>query len=202
MLKLVTGATPDSSHILSLNDFKDFVVDMPDSENTEALLAVQSAVEDLEQHTGRSYGVRTYDLVLDKFPGDDYICLPMPPLISVASVKYIDSSDVEQTLVLDTDYSVYGVGQEGFNTMGVYGGYIQYVSGVGWPADANVDKPEIVTIRFLAGYSTPGTIPALARMAARIRANKYYSFKGATYDEEADKLYWETIQPLIVHSFA
>ena len=198
-LKLVTGETPDNDDVLTLAEFKAFLVDVPDSEDDEATQAINSAVEDLERHTGRAYGSRKYDLVLDSFPSGEF-CLEMPPLIAVDSVKYTNTSDAEITLAEDTDYTVHGVNVTGLNNNDEYGGYIKPVDS-GWPSDVK-DGDEVVTIRFTAGYATPNIVPARAKQGARIRANKYFSFKGATYDAEADKLYWETIHDLIVHSFA
>jgi uncharacterized phiE125 gp8 family phage protein len=197
-LKLVTGALPDNDDVLTLAQFKSFLVDVPSSEDTEAQQAVDSAVEDLEKHTGRAYGARTYDLVFDSFPS--VICLPKPPLTSVTSVKYIDSADAEQTLTVNVDYYVYGVDVVNINTYGTYGGWIEPVDS--WPTDVNTEIKEAVTIRFVAGYDAPNTVPARAKQAARLRANLYYSFKGATYDQEADNLYWKIVNDLCVYSFA
>ena len=196
-LKLVTGALPDNDDVLTLAQFKSFLVDVPSSEDTEAQQAVDAAVEDLEKHTGRAYGARTYDYVLDRFYADG-ICLPKPPLTSVTSVTYIDSAG--DPIVWDAaNYSVYGVDVVEQNTLGRYGGFIKPVDS--WPS-VNTEINEAVTIRFVAGYDTPNTVPARAKQAARLRANLYYSFKGATYDQEADNLYWKIVNDLCVYSFA
>ena len=86
MIKQVTGLIRDPNDVLTLAEFKLFLVDAPDSEDADITQAIASAFEDLEEHTGQSYGARTYDLVLDRWPAGDLI-LPRPPLISVASVN-------------------------------------------------------------------------------------------------------------------
>jgi uncharacterized phiE125 gp8 family phage protein len=193
----VTDAVMNPDDVLKLSEFKAFVVDAPDSEDSEIQQAINSAVEDLEEDTGRAYGQRTYDLVLDSFPS--VICLPKPPLVSVTSVKYIDSADVEQTLTVDTDYTVHGVNVTGLNNRGEYGGYIK-PSDNGWPSDVK-DGSEVVTIRFVAGYASPNKVPSLAKQAARLRTGRYYSFKGDVYDSEVDQHYRNAISKLIVYSF-
>lgn len=51
-----------------------------------------------EQRTGRAFvGPQTWQLILDSFPPEDYIELPLPPLIDVDFVKYRDTAGVLQT---------------------------------------------------------------------------------------------------------
>ncbi len=195
-LKLVTGAIADPDDVLTLAEFKAFIGDAPDDIDADIQQAIDTAFEDVEGHTGRAYGSRQYDLVLDRFPSGN-IYLPKPPLISVDDFDYIDSDGNPQSLSVTTDYTLHGVGVAGLNNLRIYGGYIKPVNG--WPGVDDVD--EAITIRFTAGYAAPNTVPAAAKRATRIRTGKYYAYKGDAYNEEVDRDYYNTIASLIVYSF-
>lgn len=94
-----------------------------------------------EDFTGRALINQTWELVLDGFPGNE-IELLKAPLVSVTSVKYLDTSGVEQTLatssyVVDTDSDPGRV-------------YLAY--GESWPSTRDIQNA--VRIRFVAGYGT------------------------------------------------
>ena len=85
-MSLITVTPYDHLTVLTVQQFKDFVHDVPTSEDNDIDAAIADAVEDLEKKTGRAYAQRTYDLKLDGFPSR--ICLPMPPCVSVTSISY------------------------------------------------------------------------------------------------------------------
>lgn len=64
----------------------------------DALAAAATAM--IENLTGRALLAQSWRLTLDRFPacGDPVIRLPRPPLLSVASVKYVDEAGALQTL--------------------------------------------------------------------------------------------------------
>ena len=66
---------------------------------------ITAARQYAEDYQGRAYLTQTWELWLDKFPSKDYIEIPLPPLQSVSSVKYHNTSDVEATFSSD-DYFV------------------------------------------------------------------------------------------------
>ena len=60
---------------------------------------ITTAREYCEDYQHRALATQTWELVLDKFPANkDYIELPLPPLKSVTSVKYIDYAGVSATM--------------------------------------------------------------------------------------------------------
>jgi uncharacterized phiE125 gp8 family phage protein len=59
---------------------------------------IKSAREYAEEFLNRAIGSQKWKLVMDDFPGEDYIKLPMPPLISVSSVTYMDVDGVSATM--------------------------------------------------------------------------------------------------------
>jgi uncharacterized phiE125 gp8 family phage protein len=66
----------------------------PDDADIEVM--IKSAREWCEQYTGKSFAVQTIELALDDFP-DNEIELPLAPIKTIVSVKYADTSAVEQT---------------------------------------------------------------------------------------------------------
>ncbi|KQT03208.1 MULTISPECIES: hypothetical protein [unclassified Rhizobium] len=113
------------------------------------ILAVQRSIDGPTGWLGRALGKQTLELSLETWERcGDYIRLPYPPLISITSVKYIDSSDVEQT-VPDTDYLKTDFGiwfRPSFSA--------PYLSG----------QPEPIRIRYEAGYEADD-VPEEAKQA-------------------------------------
>lgn len=114
-----------------------------DGNDDDSLLTMLIAVAraSAEHRTGRQLITATYDLVLSAFPsGDAAIRVPVPPLQSVTSIAYIDTTGATQTL----NASKYVV-----DTVSAPG-RISPAYGESWPATRS--DYNAVTIRFIAGY--------------------------------------------------
>lgn len=121
------------------------------SEADKLLIAdfLTSAVEEYERHTENILCRSVWDIYLDGFPDDDDADIELPaPLYSVASVKYQDSSDVQQTLAA-AGYVV--------DTSSTLAGRIALASGESWPS--TYDELNAVVIRLTVGYANAGAIP-------------------------------------------
>lgn len=111
---------------------------------------IKALREDAENLTLRCFVPRQFKLTLERFPADcaglyGYrIELPNPPLISVASVKYIDTNGTLQTMD-PTLYVVHDEYEPGF----IVPAYLQV-----WPPLRTV--PDAVQVTYNAGYS-PGS---------------------------------------------
>jgi uncharacterized phiE125 gp8 family phage protein len=101
---------------------------------------ITSAREALEGYLRRSIAKQTWRAVLDRFPDDRWISLPMPPAISVSSVKYLDSDAAEQTFSSGS-YTLIGDDE---------GAKIALNDGASWPSA--LCKRGAVKIEFVAGY--------------------------------------------------
>lgn len=100
-LKLISA--PDIEPI-TLDEAKIFLrIDGTDQNDVIESLII-AARQEAEKITRRQFITATWELRLDYFP--EIIYLPMPSLQSVTSVKYLDYSGTEQTLVENTDYMV------------------------------------------------------------------------------------------------
>lgn len=101
---------------------------------------IKSAVKKIEDYLHGAILEQTWELVLDAFPCGE-IELPVPPLISVSSIKYIDVDGVERTV----DASVYQVVTDAER------GRLSLADGQDWP-EAKPCTNAVVRIRFVAGY--------------------------------------------------
>lgn len=165
MLIPVTDAAP----VVALPEAKAHLrVDFTDDDAyiTSLIVAATTAVGD---RTGRTLGLQEFDYRVDSLRLTPAWCgaiwFPAPPLVSVASVKYVDADGVEQTLE-PTKYRVFGVGTS-------RGGGIRLAEGSSWPAV----RPglEAMTIRFTAGYEAP---PEPIRHAILMIVGHLYAHRG------------------------
>lgn len=124
------------------------VISSDDDTLISALIA--AARMNVEGWLGRALIGQTWDLYLDEFPTDTFkgIEIPLPPLISIDSVKYDDTSGVEQTMN-PSSYYVDVASQPGW--------LVPTGSGASWPT--TIDAINSVRIRFTAGYVTNDSPP-------------------------------------------
>lgn len=122
---------------------------LDDTEDTDRLTRlINSAVVMLDAPRGLLGGAivtQSWDLKLPRFP--NIIEVPFPPLQSIDSITYLDTSGTLQTLSLSL-YQVLGLstGKRAF----VVPEYNTY-----WPD--TYDQPEAVTVRFTCGYDVGGS---------------------------------------------
>lgn len=137
-LKLITGPSVEP---ISLSETKLHLhVDLNDDDLwiTSAIVACRIYAE---KFMGRALVTQTWELGLDGFPTAE-IEIPLPPLLSVVSVKYDDGNGIEQTM----DPSLYRVDSASQPAR------LSFVSS--WP-NTQSNKLGSVRVRFIAGYPTP-----------------------------------------------
>lgn len=140
-----------------------------DDDFLSALIGV--ARERCEEATWRQLCHATWVLRMRAFPPSEWIELPRPPLVSVASVSYVDGSGATQTLSTDV-YSVDPYSQPG---------RIVLKYGQSWPVTR--DQEDAVTITFTAGYSADGTsVPKRAKQSILMRVAHWYEFREPTVE--------------------
>jgi len=158
---------PPAVEPVTLQEVKDHLRIVIADDDTILAFTIQSAREHVEDMISRALITQTWELVLNRFPS--IIDLPYPPLQTVASIVYIDSDGLQQTL----DPSVYAVDTK--NTPGrVRPAYDQ-----SWPAtrkDINT-----VTITYTAGYGNATTdVPGPIRSALLLLIGHLYENREAT----------------------
>jgi len=116
---------------------------------------IKAATEDAEHEMQRALVTQRWTLTLDALPADGVIELRRPPVQSVVSLKYIDSTGVQQTLS-DTAYRVLP-GDLSSRVVPVYGGT--------WPPiRATEDAIEIVFSCGVAADAVPELIKAWIKL--------------------------------------
>ena len=96
----------------------------------------------------RALITQTWELTLDEFPAAD-IQLLKPGVLSIVSVKYLDSAGVEQT-VDSADYAL---------DAATIPGWVLLASGASWPT--TYDGANAVRVRFTCGYGPAASdVPA------------------------------------------
>ena len=136
---------------------------------------ITAAREYAEQVLCRQLINATWRLYLDRFPGlDGVIRIPLPPLQSISSVKYVDGAGDEQTL----DAAEYSV-----DTASVPG-RIYPAYGYSWPSTR--DQRNAVTITFVAGYGSAATaVPEPIRKALKLLIAHWYENREVVGDRTA-----------------
>lgn len=157
-LNLITAPTVEpitlaraKKHLkIDISDDDDYITDL-----------ITVARQSVEQHCRRTLYKQRWKYTLQKFC--NYIELPMAPCLSVISVKYYDSNNVEQTLA-STVYRVFG--GNGYPTDGAA---ITLDYNQSWPTVLNVDAA--VNIEFWSGYTNGIINPIVDFSAASVEGD-------------------------------
>ena len=146
-----------------------------DFDDDDTLIAGQivTAREVVEGIARRALISQSWDLVLDAFPGERYIELPLPPLQSVTSVIYVDEDGDEHTFS-STNYVVDTYREPG---------RLVLTSSASWPSDT-LQETAGVRVRFVAGFGDDGDdVPAKYKQAILLMVGHYYEHREAVSDE-------------------
>lgn len=172
MLTLVTFPDP----LYTATEAKTMAPGLAGASDAQADAWLMAAHIDAQFYTGRAIGQQVWDWrpwrlswqAWGPIPAADAVwaCyplslkIPMPPLVSVDAVKYLDADGAEQT-VDAASYVVSGIGGQG---------YITLASGAAWPTVG--DFPDPVVIRFTAGEWEPdGIVPEGIKQAILLKAS-------------------------------
>lgn len=166
----LTLNTPPAAEPLSLADVYSHLRITPTGappahpDDPSLQLYITAARQFAENDVRRALITQTWDLRRDRFPQCGYaLRLPLPPLQSVAWVRYIDTGGVEQTL--DPDSYIVDANNEP--------GRITMRRGLSWPATDCVANA--VAVRFTAGYGVAGTdVPHAIRAAMLLTVGGLY----------------------------
>jgi uncharacterized phiE125 gp8 family phage protein len=135
---------------------------------------IRAARQYVEEYTGRALVKQTWKLTLDRFPTDcgrDMpIRVPLPPLRSVGSIKYIDSSGVQQTLA-SSEYLVDSVSEPA---------RIAPAYEKTWPIARQ--QMNAVEVQFECGATTGAEAPPSLKAAMKLLIGHWYANKEAVTD--------------------
>lgn len=131
---------------------------------------ITAARQDCEAFHGRTWYTTTWELWLDRFPGQSTIDLPRPPLTSVTSIKYYGADNSENTFE----------GSNYFVDTKSEPGRVSLASGKSWPG-AVLRPVNGVCITYVAGYSSTAAIPRSWRQALLLMLAHYYEHREAVF---------------------
>lgn len=151
MLALVTEP---ASYPVSLADMKDHLRVTHSLEDDLIAAYIASAVETAEEELNRPIVSQVWDESFQRPARDVY--LSKVPAVSLTSVTYYDADNVQQTAEL-SDFILFGDDNYAF------------VRSDNWPTA--YDRPDAITIRYSAGYSTP---PKAVNQALRLIVGSWY----------------------------
>jgi uncharacterized phiE125 gp8 family phage protein len=149
MTRTTVLVTPPAIEPISLDKAKEACrVDFTDDDDyiTGLIVAARHKAENTLQ---RALITQTWDLYMDAFPRDRRIVLPYGKLQSVTSLKYLDSTETENT-VAASEYHVVTWTQQGSITL---------KRDKQWPA-VTLQSVGGVRVRFVAGYGDETAVPA------------------------------------------
>lgn len=141
-----------------------------------------TAIDEAQKETGRQLVNAIYDETFNAWPcadawGDLALRLYWSPLVSVASVKYLDADGAQQTLA-DTNYRVDTIRSPGrvvFKRTTVF--------------PTLYDDSQTITVRYTAGYGAEmHTVPEAIRQWIIVRVVTRDAFREAFTEREAREL--------------
>ncbi len=158
--------TPPEYLPVTLAEAKEHLRVDHDAEDALIESLISAAVQHIEDHTRRAIVTRIIDVYFDAFA--DEMEIPLPPLLSVESVSYIDSDGAAQTLD-DTVYSVDSARSPGM---------VMLAYGQSWPATRC--QKNAVTVRVQAGYGDSWlAVPPAMRAAILLIVGHLYENREA-----------------------
>ena len=157
-LQLVTAPT---SEPVTLTEAKSHLRVTATDEDTLITSLIVAARQWAENFTGRALITQTWDYFLDVFA--DPIEIPLPPLVSIDSIKYVDNDGVTQTLAA-TEYTVDTAAERGL---------VRLAYGKSWPGTRT--QANAVTVRFTAGYGAAAAVPGPVKSACLLMLGELYA---------------------------
>ncbi len=191
LISSITDSSPSVS-ALTLAYAKEHIRALGNADDTLIQVYINAATNYFEEQTGRQLLTATREAWLNAFPfvgasgGYARIELPKPPLVSVASVKYIDSSGTLQSFQGGSPLAnLYTINAPA----GPYAvrGFVEPIYGGVWPiARAETGA---VRIRYTCGYGpTMASIPPLVRGVLCFLVGHFDTFRSAGVEQAVTEL--------------
>jgi uncharacterized phiE125 gp8 family phage protein len=115
----------------------------------------------VEKRTARQLVTATWELSLDEL--QNQVELPLPPLVSITSVKYTNADGVVTT-VATTVYEI---------TSGLEPGFLRLAYNQIWPTDY-LSFSDVWKIRYVAGYGAASVVPEAIKAAIKLYVAHLY----------------------------
>lgn len=141
---------------------------------------IRAGTQHFFDQTGRPPIIDSFIYSLDRFPVQNLIELPCPPLQSVLAVEYRNAEG--DWVAFDNGDSPTTYPWEAVTPAGVYAtrGWVQLKPGYTWPIA--LDVPRAVRVRFTAGYgATDADVPALVKTIIRYCAGDFDRYRTGSF---------------------
>lgn len=169
-LRLITAPTVEPVALADAQEHLRAAIGGTDAMLIEAYL--QAAREAVENHTRRALMPQTWELRLPEFPVGA-ITLPLPPVLSVVSVRYTSAAGADTLL----DPAAYQIEAPAGPT--AQPALLWPAVGTTWPG-TRLDDRAAVRVRFQAGYANAGAVPAALRAAILLVLGELYENREAS----------------------
>ena len=143
---MFSHVTPPASEPVTLIEAKSHLRVDFDADDTLITTLISTARQFVENCTGRALVSRVVRVDADNW--DSEILLPLNPVVSISSIKYMDSDGVEQTLA-STEYQL---------ATQKLPARVKPAYGASWPAIRS-GLYDSVKVEFTAGYGDAGAVP-------------------------------------------
>lgn len=164
--------TPPSSLAVSLDEAKAQLRILDTSEDTYVTSLLNAAISHVERVLNKALVTQTLDYFQDTFDENNGpIYLPIAPIQSITTLKYLNSSNVLTTMTVNTEYSV-----------DTYGPLHRLVPVGSWPSGVMPDVLNGIQVRFVAGYGAPTAVPADIKAAILIKIADLYKFRESVFE--------------------
>ena len=131
---------------------------------------IQAAREYCQDYQNRAYCTQTWYLWLDEWP--EYIKVPLPPLVSVTSIKYYDTTNAEATMTASDYYA----------DTNSTPGRVVLAWGKTWPG-TTLRPANGICVEFVCGYGAASTVPAAVKQAMLLLIAHWYENREAGSDK-------------------
>lgn len=154
------AAVTSAACVFSVSIVKSGATSVEDNLITDLITAAREYCEVFQR---RAYLTQTWELWLDEFPGVDYIQLSRPPLASVTSIEYYNTSDVKATMSA-SDYFV-----DTWSTPGC----VSLNYGKSWPSTTLRPKNG-VCVTYVAGETSAASVSKKVKQAMLLLIGHWY----------------------------
>lgn len=183
--------TPPATLPVSLVEAKAWLRETGSHEDALISDILARAVAEVEALAGKAIINRTLRMRQDRWPLIRCLRLPMPPLVSVTSVEYLDAAGTLTTLA-GSNYTV--------STAQDSEGRVVLKSGSLWPTLA--DEPDAVRVTYVAGYGASGdAVPFAFREAMKVLVEDGWDSRGAIVSSEARQRARQLVAPVKLYEF-
>jgi uncharacterized phiE125 gp8 family phage protein len=164
-LRKITDATVEP---ITLAEAKAHMRIVSSADDTFITLLITTARTMCEERLKRSLLPTTWEMNIDAFPEAGYFILRRPRVISITSLKYIDTAGVLQTM----SGSLYTLDDR------KEPGYLVPAYNTSWPSTRAV--PNAVTVTYVSGYADAAAVPTPIKQWLKVYVAEMYEQREAT----------------------